>query len=32
VARPGMPRSPIGPQPDIVGTDLAEVADRILAA
>jgi 2-haloacid dehalogenase len=32
VARPGMPRNPIDPAPDIVGADLGEVADRILAA
>jgi 2-haloacid dehalogenase len=32
VARPGMPRNPIDAQPDIVGADLGEVADRILAA
>jgi 2-haloacid dehalogenase len=32
VARPGMPRNPIDPQPDIVGADLGEVADRILAS
>jgi 2-haloacid dehalogenase len=31
VARPGMPLSPIGPQPDIVAADLADLADRILA-
>jgi 2-haloacid dehalogenase len=32
VARPGMPRNPIDPEPDIIGADLDEVADRILAA
>jgi 2-haloacid dehalogenase len=32
VARPGMPRNPIDPEPDIVGADLNEIADRILAA
>src|SRR4051794_18415514 len=32
VARPGMPRSPIDPEPDIVGADLGEIADRMLAA
>jgi 2-haloacid dehalogenase len=32
VARPGMPRNPIGPQPDLVGADLGEIADQILAA
>ena len=32
VARPGMPRNPMDPQPDLVGTDLTEIADRILAA
>jgi 2-haloacid dehalogenase len=31
VARPGMPRNPVDPDPDIVGADLGEVADRILA-
>jgi 2-haloacid dehalogenase len=30
VARPGMVLSPLGPQPDIVGTDLAEVAHLIM--
>ena len=32
VARPGMPRNPIDPQPDFVGADLSEIADQILAA
>jgi 2-haloacid dehalogenase len=32
VARPGMPRNPIGAEPDIVGADLSEIADQILAA
>jgi 2-haloacid dehalogenase len=32
VARPGMPRNPIDPEPDILGADLGEIADRILAA
>ena len=32
VARPGMPRNPIDPKPDIVGADLGEIADQILAA
>jgi 2-haloacid dehalogenase len=32
VARPGMPRNPIDPEPDFVGADLGEIADRILAA
>lgn len=32
VARPGMPRNPIDPQPDLVGADLGEIADQILAA
>ena len=32
VARPGMPVNPIDPEPDIIGADLAEIADRILAA
>ena len=31
VARPGMVMSPLGPQPDIVGADIAEVAERIIA-
>jgi 2-haloacid dehalogenase len=31
VARPGMVLSPIGPQPDIVGTDIDAVVDQILA-
>ena len=30
VARPGMVPSPLGPQPDVVGADLGEVADRLL--
>src|ERR671923_823777 len=30
VARPGMPRNPIDPEPDLVGADLDEIADRIL--
>lgn len=29
VARPGMVLSPIGPQPDIVGADIADVVDQI---
>ena len=32
LARPGMPRNPIDPEPDLVGTDLGELADRILAS
>jgi 2-haloacid dehalogenase len=32
LARPGMPRNPIDPEPDLVGADLGEIADRILAA
>jgi 2-haloacid dehalogenase len=32
VARPGMPRNPIDPEPDLVGVDLGEIADQILAA
>ena len=32
VARPGMVLSPLGPQPDIVQTDIAGVVDRILEA
>jgi 2-haloacid dehalogenase len=31
VARPGMPRGAIGPEPELEGADLAEIADRILA-
>jgi 2-haloacid dehalogenase len=31
VARPGMVLSPLGPQPDIVGADIAEVVDQIVA-
>jgi hypothetical protein len=31
VARPGAVLSPIGPRPDIVGRDLEEVADAIIA-
>ena len=31
VERPGMVLSPIGAQPDVVGADLGEVAERILA-
>lgn len=31
VARPGMVLSPIGPQPDIVGPDIAHVVDQIIA-
>jgi 2-haloacid dehalogenase len=32
VARPGMPRNPIDPQPHLVGADLGEIADQVLAA
>jgi 2-haloacid dehalogenase len=32
VARPGMVLSPVGDAPDIVGADVGEVAERILAA
>jgi 2-haloacid dehalogenase len=32
VARPGMVLSPLGQRPDVVGADLAEVAEGILAA
>ncbi|MGA9856552.1 MAG: haloacid dehalogenase type II [Solirubrobacteraceae bacterium] len=32
IARPGMVLSPLGAQPDIVGDDVAEVVDPILAA
>ncbi len=31
VARPGMVLSPLGPQPDIVGVDLADVVGQIIA-
>jgi 2-haloacid dehalogenase len=31
VARPGMVLSPLGPRPDIIGTDLGAVVDRIVA-
>ena len=31
VARPGVVASPIGPQPDILGADLGQVADALLA-
>jgi 2-haloacid dehalogenase len=31
VARPGMVQSPLGPQPDVTGADLAEVAEEIVA-
>ena len=31
VARPGMVLSPLGPRPDIVGPDLAAVAEQIIA-
>ena len=31
VARPGMVLSPLGAQPDIVGANLSEVVDRIIA-
>jgi 2-haloacid dehalogenase len=29
VARPGMVLSPLGPQPEVVGVDLTEVADQL---
>jgi 2-haloacid dehalogenase len=29
VARPGMPLDPDGPQPDLIGADLAAIADRL---
>jgi 2-haloacid dehalogenase len=32
IARPGMPRNPIDPEPDLIGADLGEIADRILEA
>ena len=31
VARPGMVLSPLGPAPDVVGSDLGDVADQLLA-
>ncbi len=31
VARPGMVLSPLGPEPEIVGSDLAEVGERMIA-
>jgi 2-haloacid dehalogenase len=31
VARPGMVLSPLSPTPDIVGADIAEVVDKIIA-
>jgi 2-haloacid dehalogenase len=31
VARPGMVLDPLHPRPDIVGVDLADVAEQILA-
>jgi 2-haloacid dehalogenase len=31
VARPGMVLSPVGPQPDIVATDIADAVEQILA-
>jgi 2-haloacid dehalogenase len=31
IARPGMVLDPLAPRPDIVGADLREVADQILA-
>ncbi|MEK6720985.1 MAG: hypothetical protein AABZ33_10000 [Chloroflexota bacterium] len=30
VARAGMVLDPLGPRPDVIGSDLDEVADRIL--
>lgn len=30
VARPGMPRNPIDPEPDVVAADLGELADKLL--
>ncbi len=32
VARPGAIVSPLGKQPDIVGADLTEVAEKLLAS
>jgi hypothetical protein len=29
---PGMPRNPIDREPNLIGADLGEIADRILAA
>jgi 2-haloacid dehalogenase len=31
VARPGMPRNPVDPEPDIVGADVREIAEGLLA-
>jgi 2-haloacid dehalogenase len=31
IARPGMPRNPLDPEPELVAADLGELADRILA-
>ena len=31
VSRPGMPRNPVDPEPDLVGADLGEIAELILA-
>jgi 2-haloacid dehalogenase len=30
VARPGMVKSPLGPQPDIVAADIADAVDQIM--
>ena len=32
IARPGQVMNPFGPQPDVKGTDMIEVADKILTA
>jgi 2-haloacid dehalogenase len=32
VARPGMVLSPLGSRPDIIGADISEVVDQIIAA
>jgi 2-haloacid dehalogenase len=32
VARAGMPRNPLDPEPDFVGSDLSEIANRLLSA
>jgi 2-haloacid dehalogenase len=32
ITRPGMPRNPIDPEPELVAADLGELADRILTA
>jgi 2-haloacid dehalogenase len=32
VARPGLVLDPLAPEPDVIGSDLADVAERIIAA